>query len=346
MVGGRRRAPGPRLRLDDGADAHERAAHRLAADLERAGARRLARPIAGLVEPSTADHVPAPHSVGAALGEAGAPLGSATRSALEPALGTTLSDVRVHTGAAASRSARDVDALAFSVGRDIVFDAGAYAPHTPRGRRLLAHELAHIVQDGSPDVVHRYRRPTSMAFGELDTATLVEQNFDPKTDKATKPWIELVTVQFATTSTDANGSTFWQGTATATYHANASKLADVTFAVVGGSAELGRTDAGSFTVTRIEGLGYNSGSFSGTVDPATREKGTNWKYTKKDPLTGDRPANMSLAVFYNRGEALHVGPLDLSSHGCVHVDWTPMLQVNYHSVIGLTKVKVSYPKVP
>jgi hypothetical protein len=54
---------------------------------------------------------------------------------------------------------------------------------------------------------------------------------------------------------------------------------------------------------------------------------------------------MSFAVFYNKGEALHEGPVDASSHGCVHVDWntTTMKQLNYHSVIGLTKVAVSYP---
>ena len=102
-------------------------------------------------------------------------------------------------------------------------------------------------------------------------------------------------------------------------------------------------------MARIEGYGYNSGSFSGTVDRSKREKGDNWKYTKKDPVTGGRPANMSLAVFYNKGEALHAGPLDYSSHGCVHVDWDAedvMKQVNYHSVAGLTKVTVRYSTKP
>jgi hypothetical protein len=53
----------------------------------------------------------------------------------------------------------------------------------------------------------------------------------------------------------------------------------------------------------------------------------------------------NFAVFYNKGEALHAGPLDVTSHGCVHVDWNnedAIKQVNYNSVIGLTKVKVSY----
>jgi L,D-transpeptidase catalytic domain. len=106
-------------------------------------------------------------------------------------------------------------------------------------------------------------------------------------------------------------------------------------------------DAGTFTVTRIEGFGYNSGTASGTpsvdFEWSEREKGKNWRYSRKDPVTGERNANMSFAVFYHGGEALHAGPLDYSSHGCVHVDWDTedlMKQVNYHSVIGLTKVKV------
>jgi hypothetical protein len=185
-----------------------------------------------------------------------------------------------------------------------------------------------------------------MAFGELDTATLVEQSFDAKTDKESKPWIELVTVEFTGTATDADGNTYWEGNATARYYGNTVKLSDVSFTVAGGSAQLGTTDAGSFTVARIEGYGYNSGTFSGKVDWSMREKGKDWKYTKNDPVTGRRPANMSLAVFYNGGEALHLGPLDLSSHGCVHVGWDVIRQVNYHSVVGLTKVKVRYPKKP
>jgi hypothetical protein len=54
---------------------------------------------------------------------------------------------------------------------------------------------------------------------------------------------------------------------------------------------------------------------------------------------------MSFAVFYHVGEALHAGPLNFSSHGCVHVDWDNedlMKQINYHSVIGLTRVNVTY----
>jgi hypothetical protein len=54
--------------------------------------------------------------------------------------------VQVHTDAAAEQSAQDVNALAYTVGHDIVFGAGRFAPGTHEGRRLLAHELSHLVQ--------------------------------------------------------------------------------------------------------------------------------------------------------------------------------------------------------
>ena len=341
--------PRRRLRLDDSRGAAETSAHRSAVDVLIGRSGSLSRAVAGL-EPRSA--APAPPTVAAALAEPGRPLDGPLRADFERRYGHDLGAVRVHTGGSAARSARDVDAHAYTVGHDIVLGAGSFAPTTPGGRQVLAHELAHVVQGGGPDVVHRYRRPSAFAFGERDTATLVEQSFDRRTDKDAKPWIELVTVEFTGTQTDSDGNTFWTGTATASYHGNAAKLADLTFTISGGGGRL-RTDPGSFTVTRIEGYGYNSGKWSGApgvdFDWSEREKGKNRRYTRKDPLTGERAANMSFAVFYHGGEALHAGPLDFSSHGCVHVDWGTedlMKQLNYHSVVGLTKVEVSYPAKP
>lgn len=65
---------------------------------------------------------------------------------MEERLGHDLSAVRVHTDERAAASARAVDALAYTVGSSIVFDRGRYAPHAAEGRRLLAHELVHTVQ--------------------------------------------------------------------------------------------------------------------------------------------------------------------------------------------------------
>lgn len=76
----------------------------------------------------------------------GQPLDMATRNAVEPHFGYDFSQVRVHTDARAAESARSVDALAYATGHDVVFGGGQYAPGTSAGRRLLAHELTHVVQ--------------------------------------------------------------------------------------------------------------------------------------------------------------------------------------------------------
>lgn len=80
------------------------------------------------------------------LCEPGQPLGAANRSAMQAHLGHDFSRVRVHASADASASAEAVGARAYTVGHDVVFGAGAYAPDTMEGRQLLAHELTHVAQ--------------------------------------------------------------------------------------------------------------------------------------------------------------------------------------------------------
>jgi hypothetical protein len=93
------------------------------------------------------------------LGTPGRPLDATTRGFFEPRLGADLSGVRVHTGERAAASAASLAARAFAVGSEVVFGAGEYAPATAAGQRLLAHELAHVVQDrGGPPVVRRLVR--------------------------------------------------------------------------------------------------------------------------------------------------------------------------------------------
>ena len=76
----------------------------------------------------------------------GRPLPEATRAFFEPRFGESFAGVRVHDDARAQTLARAVDARAFTVGRDVVFGAGQLAPETTSGKRLLAHELTHVVQ--------------------------------------------------------------------------------------------------------------------------------------------------------------------------------------------------------
>ncbi|MBN2385426.1 MAG: DUF4157 domain-containing protein [Anaerolineales bacterium] len=90
-----------------------------------------------------------PESVQAALQSPGQPLEADTRAFMEPRFGHDFGRVRVHTDDLAARSARAVDALAYTVGREVVFAAGQYAPRTSSGRALLAHELAHTLQQGA-----------------------------------------------------------------------------------------------------------------------------------------------------------------------------------------------------
>lgn len=82
----------------------------------------------------------------------GAPLDRATRGVMEERLGQDFGDVRVHTGGKADESAAAVNAHAYTVGNDVVFSSGQYAPETPTGMRTLAHELTHVVQQRSGPV--------------------------------------------------------------------------------------------------------------------------------------------------------------------------------------------------
>lgn len=79
----------------------------------------------------------------------GQPLSAPLRAFFEPRLGRNLGNVRIHTDARAAQAAREVDARAYTLGRDVVFGAGEYQPDTDSGRRLLAHELVHVAQQGA-----------------------------------------------------------------------------------------------------------------------------------------------------------------------------------------------------
>ncbi len=91
----------------------------------------------------------APPIVHEVLHSPGQPLDRETRAFMEPHFGHDFSTVRVHADAQAAESARAVNASAYTIGHDVVFDAGRFSPGTDIGRRLLAHELTHVVQQGS-----------------------------------------------------------------------------------------------------------------------------------------------------------------------------------------------------
>lgn len=116
---------------------------------------------AAIVSPSVGSVPPIVYEV---LHSPGQPLDAATRAFMEPRFGHDFSNVRVHTDAKAVESARAVNALAYTVGRDVVFGAGRYAPLAGKGRKLIAHELAHTIQQSE----QRSSLQARLAIGEPD----------------------------------------------------------------------------------------------------------------------------------------------------------------------------------
>jgi len=84
----------------------------------------------------------------------GRPLDAGVRAVMEPRFGHNFAHVRVHSDARAADSADALGAFAYTAGPHIVFGAGQYAPHTEGGRSLLAHELAHVVQQNRSSAVN------------------------------------------------------------------------------------------------------------------------------------------------------------------------------------------------
>jgi len=128
----------PRIRINRPGDLHEQEASRVADDVTREGTPRprIARPTAPGSAAASAEHLLGP----------GRALDSGVRTDMERRFGHDFSKVRIHADAPAAESARGFGANAYTTGSNIVFGEGRFRPATPQGRRLLAHELTHVVQ--------------------------------------------------------------------------------------------------------------------------------------------------------------------------------------------------------
>ncbi len=147
-----RRASGPpavplflrsRLELGREDDPLEREADRIA---ERVGA-SPSKSGAIAADPPRRRHLPL--FLGRELATGGARLDPETRGRMEALLGHDLAGVRIHTDADSASQAARLNARAFTVGADVAFGDGEFAPRSPQGERLLAHELTHVVQQGA-----------------------------------------------------------------------------------------------------------------------------------------------------------------------------------------------------
>ncbi len=120
---------------------------------------------------SAGGDAPAPEAAVGAPTEGGIQLPEGLRARLEGAAGADLSGVRLHTGAASAASAAGLDARAFAVGQDVHFGAGEYTPGTDAGDHLIAHEVAHTVQQaGGAARAPRTKLAVSQPGDALETA--------------------------------------------------------------------------------------------------------------------------------------------------------------------------------
>lgn len=143
-----------KLTVGQAGDVHEQEADRIADLVMSAPVNAKIKPTAAGIQRLASQpggNFSAPASVDRALGSAGSPLDSALRQDMEQRFGNDFSRVRVHANAAAEQSAQEINANAYTVGHDIVFAANRFSPGTHEGRRLIAHELTHVVQQSRAD---------------------------------------------------------------------------------------------------------------------------------------------------------------------------------------------------
>jgi len=136
-----------------------------------------------------------PDHVNSVIGSGGQPLDRVTRGFFEPRLGRDLSGVRIHTDLAASQSARKVDARAYTVGNNIVFGNGEYAPHAESGRHLIAHELAHVAQQSGPAASGKPPVIARVALTPADVDTLADSLHDAIASAPTDEELVYVALQ-------------------------------------------------------------------------------------------------------------------------------------------------------
>lgn len=262
----------------------------------------------------------APPSIDQALASPGRPMEPALRQDMEQRFGHDFSQVRVHSESAAEQSARDLNAHAYTVGHDIIFDSGKFAPGTHEGRRLLAHELTHVVQQSTNQ--NGSKAGTTLERRAAYPAMLQRQPATGTGARATRaPHITHVRV---------NQSTPQQVTAT---------FSD------------GRTESGECST----GKGHccfddSAGTAEGGACSAARSKqvGNNctpvgdFTVTAKIPVTG---GGVRLWTQFHdaKSVALHeYSPVDGTplSHGCVRMH-TQLAQTIFDGArVGVTRVKV------
>lgn len=337
--------------------------------------RKAVRPSQTLAQKQAGVVPPIVHDV---LRSSGAPLDTATRAQMEPHFGADLSGVRVHTDAQAAKSARAVDALAYTAGNHIAFGAGQYKPGTQQGQRLLAHELTHVRQQGAngnarpdrigaPDTIHEAeadsvasRIAASSAAAQAgygvplsaDTGTIQRYRDEGAPHKGIADTPTLKEQPFTDPETQPWIEVVNVEFTDSTLDENGDPIP------FGTATAIYHKNGVALPPVEVEVTGGNVNI--GLTHPGnhvvSRIEGAGYNdVVPKDPegpgrlrkYSKSNEASMHYAVFFYKGEALHAGSLDLGSHGCVHMgkikeSGAQLRQINYHSVAHKTRVNVTY----
>jgi hypothetical protein len=198
----------------------------------------------------------APPSVEASLATPGQALDTGTRQFMEQRFGHDFGRVRIHADTQAAASAAEVQALAYTVGSDVVFGQGQYMPGTAAGRRLLAHELTHVVQqDANSPHLQRQDIPEPTLTSSGDTRRVSPPDGVPVTHGVLH-WDFNYRGEAGTTQTNPEGNlVFTQGkdveiSVTFTPNAGAGGCPTVTFLQTVIPTTGGLPDAGHLLFTR------------------------------------------------------------------------------------------------
>ncbi|TCV86753.1 eCIS core domain-containing protein [Sulfurirhabdus autotrophica] len=158
----------------------DRVANQLLSEPEHHGISRASPRVQRYARSAGGQTESVPASVDRVLASVGRPFDPALRQDMEQRFGHDFSSVRVHSDAAAEESARDVNANAYTVGHNVVFGAGRFAPGTHEGRRLIAHELTHVVQQAGADgVIQRDTAGGGSTEFEDKVTTLIQPTSGP-----------------------------------------------------------------------------------------------------------------------------------------------------------------------
>jgi Domain of unknown function (DUF4157) len=162
----------PKLTINQPGDVYEQEADQMAEQVMTAPTLSDSPPrIQRRAENATATTTDIPVSVHQTLSGSGKSLEPSVRQEMEQRFEHDFSQVKIHAGTSAAQSANDLNAHAYTVGRNIVFGAGKYAPQHPSGQKLLAHELTHVVQQsaGASAIQRSDRDPDEViAMGKED----------------------------------------------------------------------------------------------------------------------------------------------------------------------------------